>query len=112
MKVKHCVNQDGKHYGWSFTCPGCGQYHVIPTDGGHDSDPQHNWSFNDNVDKPTFQPSLKVSWTEGEQQIQRICHSVITDGLIQFCGDCTHALVGKTVELPDIPDVTKIEIQN
>ena len=33
----------------------------------------------------------------------RICHHFVTEGKIQFCGDCTHALRGQTVELPDFP---------
>jgi hypothetical protein len=33
-----------------------------------------------------------------------VCHSFVTDGRIQFLGDCTHALANQTVELPDLPD--------
>jgi len=29
-----------------------------------------------------------------------ICHSFVTDGQIQFLGDCTHKLAGRTVPLP------------
>ena len=32
-----------------------------------------------------------------------VCHHFIRDGKIQFLGDCTHALRGQTVDLPDIP---------
>jgi hypothetical protein len=28
----------------------------------------------------------------------------VTDGRIQFLGDCTHALAGQTVDLPDWED--------
>ena len=101
-RVKHCLNSDNQHYGWRFDCPGCGRCHVIPTEGGHGKDPHHNWTFNNNVDRPTFQPSLRVSWTEGEQQVKHVCHSIITDGRIQFCADCTHKLAGQTVDLPEI----------
>ena len=31
-----------------------------------------------------------------------VCHSFITDGRIQFLGDCTHELKGQTVELPEV----------
>ena len=31
------------------------------------------------------------------------CHTFVTDGRIQFLGDCTHALAGQTVDLPDWP---------
>jgi hypothetical protein len=30
-----------------------------------------------------------------------VCHSFVTDGRIQFLGDCTHALAGQTVDLPE-----------
>ena len=33
----------------------------------------------------------------------RVCHTFVTDGRIQFLSDCTHALAGQTVDLPDIP---------
>jgi len=33
-----------------------------------------------------------------------ICHSFIRDGKIQFLGDCTHALAGQTVDLPELPE--------
>lgn len=32
------------------------------------------------------------------------CHSFVTDGRIQFLGDCTHSLAGQTVDLPDWVD--------
>ena len=30
------------------------------------------------------------------------CHSFVREGRIEFLGDCTHAMVGQTVDLPDI----------
>lgn len=33
---------------------------------------------------------------------RKICHSFIKDGMIQFLGDCTHELKGKTVKLPEV----------
>jgi len=32
------------------------------------------------------------------------CHSFVRDGRIEFLSDCTHALKGQTVDLPDLPD--------
>jgi hypothetical protein len=29
------------------------------------------------------------------------CHSVVTNGMISFCADSTHALAGQTVRLED-----------
>ena len=56
------------------------------------------WGWNGDAEKPTFTPSVLVryNWSDGE----RVCHSFVTDGQIQFLGDCTHALAGQTVDIP------------
>ena len=80
------------HDGWLVECPGCGNLHRFDA----------RWTFNNDLDKPTFTPSLLVN---GNMQYHNPamprCHSFVTDGKIQFLGDCTHFLAGKTVELPD-----------
>lgn len=111
--------------GYAFLCPGCKSVHCIWVD-SRDIRPGAQWSFNGNVDKPTFQPSLLIKWTEPaaiddiellNQQtaevragridripkVDRVCHSFITDGNIQFLGDCTHELANQTVPIPDFP---------
>lgn len=55
------------------------------------------WSFNGDVNNPTFSPSLLVFKDLPEQR----CHSFVTDGKIQFLSDCFHDLAGQTVELPE-----------
>lgn len=97
-----------------FHCPGCKKVH-----GFRVTTPGDNWSYNGNPAAPTFSPSLLVSshsWTPpvtpenlGEWRrnpwpqvrIETGCHSFVTDGQIQFLSDCTHALAGQTVPLPD-----------
>ena len=100
---------DGRH---AFWCPGCNKTHAV-TD---------TWAFNHDYDKPTFSPSILVTsghympehkgnscwctWNKEHPDDQEHfkcfrCHSYVTDGKIQFLGDCTHELVGQTVELPD-----------
>ncbi len=59
------------------------------------------WTFNDDMDRPTFSPSLLCRWTEGEEHTPKRCHLFVRDGRIEFCGDCTHELAGKTVEMED-----------
>jgi len=71
-------------------CPGCDQAHA----------PNERWTYNGDPDRPTFTPSILV--TGGSRGL--VCHSFVTDGRIQFLGDCTHALAGETVDLPDVPD--------
>ena len=90
-----------------FRCPGCGDVHVITTGDG----PGPRWGYNGNAERPTFTPSILVTWSEPSdvpeefddtsKDIKHICHSFVTDGRIQFLGDCTHALAGQTVPLPD-----------
>lgn len=86
-----------------FWCPGCNEAHVVGP----------SWSFNGNFDRPTFSPSVLVHGVQRltEDEYQRVmagekieprplrCHSFVTDGQIQFLGDCTHAMAGQTVAL-------------
>lgn len=89
--------------GYAHWCPGCESVHVYSVP---------RWTFNDNLDLPSFTPSmlLFVTLTEDDQgqklpkPIRRsICHYVITNGKILFCADCEHTLAGKTVGLPVWP---------
>jgi hypothetical protein len=106
-----------------FQCPGCGDIHAAWTQphgqGGA------VWQWNGSMDKPTFSPSLLITsghhiashkpggscwctWnaTHPDQPAPFTCyrcHSFIKDGQIQFLGDCTHAMAGKTVEIPEWP---------
>lgn len=94
-----------------FYCPPCDTHHG-PRVGG----PGSCWYWNGSMDSPTFTPSIKVTGkrrlTDDEyQRVMRgeilnipesVCHSFVTDGRIQYLNDCTHALAGKTIDLPDI----------
>lgn len=93
-KVGRITNQDGTDVSYAFDCPGCGIGHSFRVDG---SGPK--WSFNGDVDKPTFSPSLLVRWVKGGVDV--VCHSFVRDGQMQFLNDCTHELAGITVPLPE-----------
>lgn len=102
VKYEH----DGKVHleQYHFTCPGCKTVHAIGIG------PSYH-SFNGNFEAPTFKPSLLCTWTQFEvandpktKPVDWRCHSYITDGKIQFLGDCTHALAGQTVEMFDIEE--------
>lgn len=91
-------DKEGKEIRYSFHCPGCGCSHGF----------SKAWSFNGDFEKPTVKPSILVTWEDfidhndhakGTKKYR--CHSFITDGKIRFLNDCTHALAGQTVELPD-----------
>lgn len=97
-----------------FFCPGCECAHGPYVKGAK------AWTWNGDTARPTFSPSILVRATEltpeGRAMIDRgqpppagsdrypcvdtVCHSFVTDGRIQFLGDCTHALRGQTVALP------------
>lgn len=77
---------------YSFYCQGCKHEHTysIFADGSQ-------WSFNGNMDKPSFTPSLLNTVTIDDKQLR--CHLFIIDGKIIYCGDCTHELAGQTIDL-------------
>lgn len=92
-------------YGWIFLCPGCGVAHHIQTRARTEDPEECIWWFNGDVNKPTFTPSILGTWQEGpvDKPVNGICHYNLTDGKIQYHTDCTHHLVGKTVDLPVLP---------
>ena len=119
-KILHTVKQsdDGvpsRHPDFVFWCPGCKCGHAVWTTKANSGGAQ--WSFNGNMDRPTFSPSLLITRPEWhppvtpdnleqwranpwpQTQITKVCHSFIVDGQIQFLPDCTHELAGKTVPM-------------
>jgi len=90
--------------GYVHDCPGCLQRHFLPLDRG--------WTFDGNLDAPTFTPSFKHIGREWDWYMDTwklsdplppayICHYVLTAGLLNFQPDCTHSLAGVTVPLVD-----------
>ena len=93
-KVHPLHKQNGDLGGHVFYCPGCKSSHVFDL----------RWTFNGSLEKPNFTPSLLVNGTEPRHPTLPRCHSFVTDGMIQFLGDCEHELAGQTVEIPDWND--------
>lgn len=84
----------------AFKCPGCGWTHVLNIDPARG---RPCWGFNGDVDRPTITPSINAWGQQLESgQVDKRCHSFVTDGRIQCLSDCTHDLVGQTVDLPEI----------
>jgi Family of unknown function (DUF6527) len=86
---------------YHFHCPGCGHGHTytVKQDGS-------GWSFNGDMDKPTFTPSLKntLYHQNGNKRVEKACHLFVTDGYIIFCDDCSHEFAGQRVEMKDLPN--------
>lgn len=99
-KVKLYYDQGpGKGLAYNFMCPACGERHAF-WERNNDGTP--GWSWNRDFNKPTVHPSVKVT-TEFPDRTD-CCHSFITNGRIQYLEDCTHAMAGKTVDLPELED--------
>lgn len=96
-KVQPVYKPDNRTlHGWMVRCP-VEQCHAHLFD--------LRWTFNGDLEKPTFRASM-LSWAElGPERRMHRCHSYVTDGRIQFLDDCTHALKGQTVDLPDWDDL-------
>lgn len=127
-KLKRVMTHGGDFYGLRFDCPGCGRMHLLPTD----ETPAHvtkadRWKFNGDYRRPVLSPSVLnrqemheppvtaenlEEWKRNpwpQAKVMRVCHSFIgcngaQPGQITFLSDCTHALAGQTVDLPEIEE--------
>lgn len=105
--------------GFIYWCQGCEETHSVRTDG------LGAWGFDGNLAAPTFSPSVLVTsghyvsthkpgdrcWcTYNAEHPNRPasfqchrCHTFVVAGMVQFLADCSHALAGQTLPLPDLP---------
>ena len=117
-KVHPCVDvKDGPVTGWMIQCPACFTGHQFRA---------NVWTFDGNLEEPTFSPSMLVRYTinppedpttddfarglDGKYLLgpdgrlagakDAACHSFVRNGKIEFLGDCTHDMAGQTVDLP------------
>lgn len=105
-------DQSGALVGYLHWCPGCKAPHGIyieqpsPSTGA-------KWTFNGNLEAPTFNPSILCFTTAGEWVGDKwvaegprktLCHYFIRAGLIEYCVDSPHELSGQTVPLPNYPE--------
>lgn len=90
-KLSELLESDGKtHRSWLFRCPGCEFPHQC----------DNRWIWNGSKEAPTFDGSVLVRREYGEERVKQVCHSYVREGRIEFLSDSTHALAGKTVDLP------------
>jgi hypothetical protein len=84
--------------GFFHWCPACQEMHPLPD----------SWTFNRDVERPTFSPSFKQTFTHWPDRNdvtrgeERVCHYFICDGQIQFCFDSWHKR-SDVVAMPQIP---------
>ncbi|MFN3585205.1 DUF6527 family protein [Phenylobacterium sp.] len=120
MKVRRWEG-DGK-VGLTYWCQGCEEMHSVIIERADAGRPC--WGYNGNADAPTFTPSVLVTsghympghdpskscWCRPSPDGEdwgfkcRRCHTFIRNGMVEFLSDCTHALAGQTLPLPDLPD--------
>ena len=80
----------------SFICPACDLIHTIRRGPGTDNPP--TWIIDGDPSKPTIRPSVMVQYikADGEDYGKHVvCHSMITDGVIQYFSDCNHQMKGE-----------------
>lgn len=113
--------------GFGHWCPGCKEMHIVRTEG----DKHPLWVLtNGDGDKPSLTPSVRITcghfmdgfvagsrcWctynaehpAEAQDGFEcSSCHYILTDGMLYFCPDSSHALSGQTVPLPPLPESLK-----
>lgn len=102
MKIRASKPGEDGTIRYSFFCPACKYPHSYLVGGPPNTHPR--WSFNGDMERPTFGPSLLMYSNKpgtGERLVD--CHLFLTDGVIQFCGDNPHELNGKHVPLAEFP---------
>lgn len=79
-----------------YWCPGCEHAHE------YDCEPPRGWTFNGDIERPTFSPSMRVFLPahNGEPE-KTLCHHFVTNGQIIYLSDCDHKLA--TQQVPMVP---------
>ncbi len=83
-------------------CPACNEMHDYAVEKPFKNGAQ--WSFNGNLDSPSFNPSMNYSVGPMSNGNIYRCHYFVTAGRIIYQLDSTHSMSGQTVDLPDIPE--------
>ena len=98
----------------SFRCP-AGHDHWVDIKSAEY--PEHRWTFNGDLEKPTLNPSVmeRAGWfvdievhKKADSEYSRFspnsykCHFILTDGILHFQNDCSHGLADHKVPLVDI----------
>jgi hypothetical protein len=79
-----------------YWCPGCLAAHRFNISAGDHPDGLR-WGWDGDGHHPTIEPDMAVDG-DGTR-----CHHYLRGGRLYFFGDCSHALAGRMVALPDFP---------
>ena len=80
-------------------CPACDFEHSFRVDEEYWArEGKGVWTFNGDYKKPTFRASM----LSRNPKNTRRCHSYLEEGRWRFLDDCTHELVGQTVDMVPI----------
>lgn len=106
MKLRPFTNfQETDIIGYNHWCLGCNGSHSIWTK--QKNSRGATWTFDGNFEKPTFSPSIKITYNGKDAGIDgwphTCCHYFIEAGKIRYLNDCTHNFAGKLIDLPEWP---------
>ena len=79
---------------WWFWCAGCNTHHAFTTKLAEGAEGPV-WAKSGPPERPTFEPSLLCR--------DLGCHLLLRGGMLEYLGDCAHALAGKRVPIPREP---------
>jgi len=100
-RVEKYVAPDGDTYA-KFDCPGCGLVHALRVASPAPNRQLWTWTWNENLEAPTFRPSILVQAYDETKALDVRCHSFVVYGKIEFLNDCTHEFRGQVLDLPVI----------
>ena len=93
MKINKIANpKNESHITYCFWCVACDEVHCI----------NNQWTFNEDLDNPTFNPSVLVQGIRNESYFSPRCHLFIQEGKLKYLPDCEHDFRGQTVEMIDV----------
>lgn len=110
-KMRRIGSADGHTAGGlAHWCPACEEMHAFAIDGKNYNGAQ--WTWDGNVEYPTFTPSMNIR-TDPRPTVPvgrpdagwiDVCHYFLRAGVIEYLGDCTHAMKWQSVPLPELPE--------
>jgi hypothetical protein len=110
LSPKICRTHHNKRYTTgghlAHWCPACKELHEIAVERPFNNGAR--WTFNGSYELPTFTPSMNIRigpYPDGSKKAGKmdICHYFLREGQLIYLSDCTHALAGQTIPVPDLP---------